>query len=365
MKKMSKKSVILLIIAALALIFGITLLIVQLKKSSNKEEWDNDRKEEVHARKVVNELDEIAKNLNVEIHRYDADIFAIDPKNPAEGVRALESKYPEFLVERGAWQNPQRLMQISGYLQDPYIKEIKAAVDKEFGDMSDLQAELKGGLTYYKYYFPDARVPQFYTLVEGIDASPSSPRFCFSIEDSIIILPDWYLGRDFKYYKDFRIDNYVRERCDKRYAAIDCFREILAKRHLPSKTAITLLDVMIAEGKTLYFTESMFPDVPAADIIGYSSEQFAWAKANQANVWNYMIENEMVFSKNETTARHLVGVAPETKPFKGSPGRMGAFIGWMIVINYMESHPETSISDLMAMPDSREILDKSGYKPLK
>ena len=80
-------------------------------------------------------------------------------------------------------------------------------------------------------------------------------------------------------------------------------------------------------------------------------------------MWNYLIENDLVYSKDAAVAQHLVGISPETKPFKGSPGRMGAFIGWKIVGSFMENNPDVSLQDMMKMTDSKELLKKSGYKP--
>ena len=55
----------------------------------------------------------------------------------------------------------------------------------------------------------------------------------------------------------------------------------------------------------------------------------------------------------------------ETKPFKGSPGRMGAFVGWKIVCHFMENNPKISFQEMMNMTDMNEMLKKSGYKPQK
>ena len=363
MSKFSKKSIILLVIAGVALVFGIVLLIIGLSRP--KDDWDNQRKQELNTRKIESELDEIAKNLNFEIHRYDIDLFTLDQKNLAEGVRQLSQKYPSFLIEPDVWKDPQMMQGLKGYLNDKYMKDLYREVNKQFGDMSDIHDQLKGGLVHYLYYFPEAKVPEFYTILEGVDMSEGSPRYCYSIEDTIVLMPDWYLGAHNKLYELYRVDKYLRAKCEKRYMAIDCFRELISERHLPQRTAITLLDRMIDAGKALYFTEMMFPDAPAADVIGYDDKQMAWAKVNQANVWNYMMEKEMVFSKNEDVARRMVGISPETKPFKGSPGRMGAYIGWMIVINYMQNNPKITLPELMAEKDSRKILDQSGYKPLK
>ena len=76
-------------------------------------------------------------------------------------------------------------------------------------------------------------------------------------------------------------------------------------------------------------------------------------------------KNDLLFSKDEDPIRRLVQEAPFSNPFKNSPGRIGAFIGWRIIVSYMEKHPEISLNQLMQETNSRAILDKSGYKPLK
>jgi len=146
---------------------------------------------------------------------------------------------------------------------------------------------------------------------------------------------------------------------------LDCFRRAIGYQLLPSRTPITLLDYMIENGKLLYFTELMFPKRNTEEILSYTKEQLAWAEKYQPDVWNYLVENELLFSKDAVVARRLIEDAPFSNPFKNSPGRIGCYIGWKIVSNFMEKHPETSISDLMKEENSRKILDLSGYKPLK
>lgn len=363
MGKMRKSSIVLLIIAAVGLVFGILMLVFSLRKPKN--EGDNQRKNEIHTHQAEKEVRKIEDTLDIRIHRYDKALFSINPDSPSEGMKRVAADYPAFLIDSAAWRNPNYIRQISGFLKDPYIKEIYQDVNKQFGDLQELQKSLDLAFAYYLYYFPTSSVPEFYTLIEGIDASPEAPKFMYAYNQSVVLMLDWYLGKDYKYYKDYNIPQYIRLRCEKKYVAIDCFRNIIANRHLPEATPITLLDNMIEEGKTIYFTELMFPDQPVADIIGYTSEQLAWAEAHQADVWNYLIEKEMVFSKSDDVIRRMVGLSPETKPFKNSPGRMGSFIGWKIVTAYMESHPDVSISDLMGDGNGRKILDSSGYKPLK
>lgn len=356
----SKKLTILIISILVAIAVAVALFF--LLRPSNGSEDGNTRKDEVTDNRAARKkIDEIAANLNVSVLRYDDDLFAIDRKQIPNELRRLTKKYPLF-IDSSAWHNERYILQISEFLKDPYIREIHQDVDKTFPNMTKEEQELKAALCIYKYYFEEASIPTFYGVVAGID--PSAP-FVLYAGNEVIINLDWYLGKDYKYYQDYRIPKYIREECDKKYIPLDCFRRAIAYRHLPRKTPITLLDYMIEEGKIVYFTELMFPEVAVADIIGYGQDKFAWAEKYQADVWNYLIENDLVFSKDEDPIRRLVQEAPFSNPFKDSPGRIGAFIGWQIIINYMEKHPEVSLKQLMMEENSRKILDQSGYKPLK
>ena len=44
------------------------------------------------------------------------------------------------------------------------------------------------------------------------------------------------------------------------------------------------------------------------------------------------------------------------------PGRIGAWVGWQIVNEYMEKS-NVSVQQLMEQTDHNEIFGKSGYKP--
>ena len=58
----------------------------------------------------------------------------------------------------------------------------------------------------------------------------------------------------------------------------------------------------------------------------------------------------------------------EPAPFSGrmpkeSPGRVAVWTGWQIVKAYMDRHPNTTLQELMAIPDAQLLLNESKYKP--
>lgn len=359
-----KKKHIIIVLVGLAVVLCVAAFLIFRSTRQKKDNWENKRKQEVvENRDMESKVADIREHIDLQIKRYEKSVFAVDTTNMALSIKKLGEQYPDCFVTKDAWQNPMYVEQLKRFIQDPYIAEIYRDVMKKYSNLDAVQEELKTALSHYKYYFPDAKIPEFYTIVGGID--PGNP-FINTYQNNVIINLDWYLGKDYKYYKDYRIPQFIREQCEPRNITLDCFRKSIAYEQLPQTTPITLLDNMIMQGKIIYLTEMVFPDTPVSDIIGYDSEKFAWAMNNQANIWNYLIEQNLLFSKDSDPIRRLIDEAPYSNPFtNNSPGRIGVFIGWMIIINYMENNPEISINQLMKECNSRTILDKSGYKPLK
>ena len=175
-----------------------------------------------------------------------------------------------------------------------------------------------------------------------------------------------YLGENNKHYQAFGVPKFISQRCDKKYMAIDCFKKAIVYRHLPEKARETLLDHMIYEGKKLYFTELMFPEKSEQDIIGYTDAKYGWAMTYQGNVWSYLVEKNLLFSKDNDPVLKMIEEAPFTKPFTNeSPGRLGAFIGWKIIQHYMKNNPDVTLPQLLQNTDSRAILNAAKYQPNK
>ena len=352
---MKKRIWTILIIAVTLIAVGGILFFVFFKRNSADE-----RKYEVKKA----ELAPIKEQLTVSIKRYEEDLFAIPIDSLAVGIEKLYGQYPEELIEKDVWRNPQMIEMLKEYLEDPVIQDIYKETIKIFPNLDEIDASLKDALTYYQYYYPKATVPHFYTLVSGIDIS--SPTVLL-VNDDILIHLDMYLGADCKWYSKIpNIPKYISERFDKKYLSTDCFKKALVYRHLPDKKNVTLLDYLIEEGKKLYFTELMFPNTPERDIIGYSEEKFQWAETYQYDVWNYMINREELFSKNDKTLIAYIEESPFTKVFqKNSPGRLGAFIGWKLIKSYMKNNPDITLDQLMNQVDAKDILNRSRYKPVK
>lgn len=316
---------------------------------------------EVTKPKLTAEQVETSKNVEINILRYEQDLFNIDQSNMSAAFASMYGKYPENIIAKGSWNNTEMLQSIRGFISDPVITEIYKDTQKQFSDLSEFKNAITPAMTLYLTHFPNERIPDFCTLVSGIDFQ--MPQV-FGYENTIFICLDMYLGKDYKQYAQAGMPKYIAARCDKKYMATDCFSKALVYRHLPDKTLVTLLDNMVDAGKKMLFTQTMFPATPAQDILGYSKEQYKWATSHESAVWHALIEKNKVYDNSEDVIRRMMDETPFTRDFgNDSPGRLGVFIGYQIVQSYMKSHPGTTLKDLMAMTDSQKFLKESGYKP--
>lgn len=319
------------------------------------------KKEKVTTPKITKEQSKKIKNVNVSIIRYEQDLFNLNPNHLSDGVKQLYGKYPENLVSKNCWANAEMMQGLKMYITDPIIKEIYQATQKKFPNMQSVEKELNEAFKNYLTNFPDASVPKIYTLVPGLDFETPS---VFGFEDNLFICLDMYLGSDYKYYNASGMPKFISRRCTPERMALDCFDKGVVYKHLPDKVLLTLLDNMIYEGKKLYFTQIMFPDTKELDILGFTEEQFKWAQDYQGQVWQYLIEKKMLYSKDEDITRRMIDETPFTRDFgNNSPGRIGAFIGLQIVKNYMHKNSKLTLEDLLKETDAQKILNQSGYKP--
>ncbi len=319
------------------------------------------RKSKVTLPERTEEQKKEAKNVNIKTVRYEQMLFSIDSKDLAESVRKLHGQVPEILIADNCWNNQTKMTGLKAYLSDPVIKEIYNATQKEFPNLDEVKLELDNAFGIYLAHFPDDTLPVVYTMMSGLDFSVPS---VWGYGNDLFINLDMYLGKNYANYAKAGMPKYIAERCERKFIATDCFTKAIAYRHLSDKTPVTALDYMIAEGKKLFLTQTMFPKTSAKDIIGYTDEQWKWINEHEAAAWQYLIQKNKLYSKEDKIIRQLVDETPFTRDFGNqSPGRVGSYFGWKIVQSYMQNHNGTTLLELMQNPESQTILSESYFKP--
>ncbi|MBU2939895.1 gliding motility lipoprotein GldB [Lacinutrix sp. C3R15] len=244
-------------------------------------------------------------------------------------------------------------------MQDTLQIELNKEVEKVYPNLDLVEAEMKSFFQHVKYYFPEFKIPRLVSATSFVDY-----RNKVIVTDTISLISiDTYLGSDHFFYNG--IQKYLAANFTENQIVVD-FASKYAENYIFPKQNKTFLDEMIYFGKQLYFKDIMIPFKTDAEKIGYTQEQFNWSKANEAQIWSYFVERELLFSTDTKLVNRFITEAPFSKfnlveIDKESPGRIGQYIGWQIVRAYMQNN-DVSLKEMLTNT-AEEIFNKSRFKP--
>lgn len=302
----------------------------------------------------------------IDVVRFDKELFSINTGDTLASITALSNKYPEFfdlftykVIHIGGIGDSLFFNGMKQFLTDTMVLEVKKLVEAEFSDFDNIEKQLVGAFKYFQYHFPDKKLPTIYTCISGFNQS------VFTAENIIGIGLDKYLGRDCVYYKmlnstpQYKILNMHKDKIVSDVAYTWGLTEFDN-----GSNATTLLDNMIYQGKLMYFVDAMLPEMHDSLKIGYTGKQVEWCERNEAQMWSKLIESKMLYSNKRMDIIRYINNSPTTSGFPlESPGRTGIWIGWQIVREYMKKHPDVTLSELMHNSDYQKILNDSKYFP--
>lgn len=241
---------------------------------------------------------------------------------------------------------------------NPGIDTLLQETRRVFGDGSRLQSSFREAFANLRYYYPDFTPPKVRTLITGLDTD-------LFVSDSLILVSlDFFLGPDARYRP--KTYDYLMRRYDPQDIVPSCML-IYGISHRFNKTDLkdrTVLADMVAYGKSFYFAKHMLPCTPDSVLIWYTAEEMKGARNNEDLIWARFIQDKVVFSTNIMDKKNYLGDRPiTTQVGEKCPGRIGQWVGWQIVKEYMKNNPEKSLADLMNMDDAQALFKKSNYKP--
>jgi hypothetical protein len=311
-------------------------------------------------------VDISAIESEVEVVRFGEELMQLENKDTVQTWVELSNAHPGFfdlftyrIIQIGGIGDEYFAELMKGFVTDSMIQAVKADTNKEFSNPKKLEKQLKKAFKYYSYHFPTKELPTIYTYVSGFNQS------VVTAENIVGISLDKYLGRDCIYYQQlnttpqYKIQNMHKHKILSDVAYAWGITEFGAENQ-----ATNLLGNMVQKGKLMYLVDAMLPDMPDSLKIGYTSQQIEWCQMNEPQMWTYLIEKEMLYSSKRMDIVRYINDAPSTSGFPtDSPGRAGIWIGWQIVREYMQKHPECTLPQLMANKNYQKILNDSGYNP--
>ncbi len=293
---------------------------------------------------------EVAKiPVEINIQRFDREFAAMTK----DDLPNLKTKYPFLFSEKypdSVWLNRAK---------DTIQLEVNKEVEKAFPDLSKEKEQLHSLFQHIIFYFPEIKVPKVVTITSDVDYRNK----VVIAKDLLIISLDTYLGKDHHFYES--IQKYLKQHFEREEILPDV-ASMYAKNLVGPIRERTFLGNMVSFGKELYLKNLFLPGYSDASKMGYTEEQYAWAEANEEQIWRYFIDKQLLYSTDNSLMPRFLYPGPFSKFYleeidKEAPDRIGQFIGWRIVTSYMKNN-SVSLRQLL-LADAETIFNTSKYKP--
>lgn len=315
--------------------------------------------------------------VNLEIIAFEQDFFRMDTNAIAPALQQLYQKHPgfgPFFTEQilgipAKDSSPIAMEAVRKFLHDYH--GIKEKTDKQFADFKSIRDEVVTSMKYIRHYFPDYVLPEkLYTFIGPLDAYAEGRTGGYGD----IITPDGlgvglqlHLGANEPIYQTREglqlYPEYISRRFEPAMIPVNCTKNMIDDLFPGNPGDRTLLDIMVDKGKRMYLLDLFMPDTHDTLKTGYTGQQLEGAMAHEALIWNFFLENQLLYVSDPQRMRDFIGDGPKTMELgDGSPGHISLFCGRQIVRTYMKKFPDTKPANLLKL-DAKKMLEASGYRP--
>ena len=316
------------------------------------------------------DIDVSKVHLNLKIERFDQEMASVSPANVAVKAPALQKKYGRFyndymqrMLEVGSTSDTAYYKLLRVILQNKDYLELKSSVASTYPNLDKTEAALNDAFKHILYYYPKQKPPRLITFLSGFAVQTPIGN------DYIGIGLDMFLGADSKFYPALRqtLPQYLTRRFTPQNITPRVVEVFIRENMFPEQDKDrSLLSKAVYNGKILYCMGALMPNVADTLKIGYKTKQLEWCKNNEANIWAYFLDNDLLYETDYLKIQKYLSEAPFT-PGLGdqseSAPKLGVWIGWQIVKRYMDKNPKVTLQQLMAEKDAQRILRLSNYKP--
>lgn len=304
-------------------------------------------------------------NLELDIYRFDETLFMTEPQDFFYEIPKIQENYGDFfdiynmqIIGIGRPEQKDYYNKLTEFLDYCEQVQLYDSVMNLFPENSSfLIDELTNAFKHYKYYFGDAPIPKIITCISGFNLS------VFTGADFIGISLDKYLGSNYELYNKM-FEQYLSRRMNKNMVASDVMRAWSIAEFPYNDSVNTVLTNSIYQGRIQYFLDAMLPNTNDTLKWGYSEANWGWVNSYEQNIWDYLVDQKLLFSHETMTIKTYTDEAPFTTPFgNDSAPKAGNFIGYKIVKAYMENNENITLKQLMNERDYMKIYNNSYYQP--
>jgi gliding motility-associated lipoprotein GldB len=310
---------------------------------------------------IKKEVPPIKNPVQVKLVRLEKQLFSWKNK---EEARTFLSNTPAFtrlyIGDQDSIIDDQVTDFMFQFYSNPALKEFYRYTDSSYSDTTALREGFADLFGRVKENFPAFQPPTVYTVVTGFRFDKD-----IAISDSALVVSiDYFLGSKAPFRPNHY--DYFLKRYDKPYMLPMIGLALSTKYNSTNESDKTMLASMIYYGKAHYFLEKTMPALEDSLNIMYSQKEMATAQENLPTIWAHFIERKLLYETSHKALENYVGESPATNEIsKEAPGRIGRWLGWLIVRAYMTKHPEVSLKQLMEDNNAQKIFAASGFRPEK
>ncbi len=301
-------------------------------------------------------------NRSVSIVRFDQELYHQLKDSSHIDYSSLKVSHPEFwnvyiesILAISDEDSASTNSQLNDFFFNPEIQALYSDVSAEFDSIDDIKDDLQKAFYSLSKYYPELKLPVFYTHLSGLNQS-------VVVSDNLISVSlDKYLGPDYPLY-DNTIYFYERVHMKRSNIVRDYVAGWFYSEFPFNGIQYRVLDNMIYEGKLCYLYYLLFPQLDERQIMDYSKEEMDIATKFENKIWSTIISDDKLFEVDQSYTSKLVNEAPFTLFGVGTvPGRIGCLIGMHIIQSYVKNHPNLHLKDLLLENNFQQIYDESNY----
>lgn len=307
--------------------------------------------------------------IDVKIQRFDEAFFHTDTNNVAAGLKLLAARYPRFaptyfthILNFGPFSDTAQLVQMQArdFLANKDFRALQDSVEAHFKNIQPVEAALTQAFRLVKYYVPKFEAPQVVSFISAIG------NFGAVVMDSTVgVGLDMYMGADFPVYRlvpDY--PDYVVRKFTPEYIPVNVMKVVQEDLFPPHEEGAQLVVKLIDMGRQQYFLEKTLPEAPEETRLGYTKAQLAYCNENEEMIWQYFVQNKLLYTTDWQDIMRYTGEGPSTQGMPaGAPGQIGAFLGYRIVQSYLSRNPNVTLEQLMSEKDAMAIFNHAKYRP--
>lgn len=273
--------------------------------------------------------------------------------------------YAEDILRIGPCIDHSTASSLRGFLTHENMSELGLAIDTTSGDVSHLEivgSELENAFKRFHALMPNEPIPDVIWMNSGFN-NAVYPR-----EDYIGVGLDWFIGHEHE------ILNFLPPEKFPQYRKMRMHPDLMATNALKGwllvnfsdrgYTGRMLVEDILYWGKILWLTDKCMPSEHKHLLMDWTPEEWAWAEANEEKVWIELQPQDVLFETNGTIYNRWLNEGPFTRAGKipqESPDRLGVWMGYKIIEDYMNRNDDVELDDLMGDLNYSPMLQS--YRP--